>query len=282
LGAPIVSIDSMQVYRKMDIGTAKPDAATRARFGYRMVNVAEPEEDYGPARFQREGRAELTEIAAAHENVVIVGGSGLYFRALVDPLQFPPTDAAVRALLLETPHEDLVAELTAADTEVATVVDLANPRRVVRAVEVQRITGRTPRTRAATAEAKAVRRYHAVHDFTAVGVDAGGVLADRVVRRFDQMMEDGLLDEVAALAPRLGILARQAVGYKELLPVLDGVRSVDDGRELAIRATMALAKRQRTFFRRDPRIRWLAWQDDARKRRDSAVQRLEEAGAWTS
>jgi tRNA dimethylallyltransferase len=162
------------------------------------------------------------------------------------------------------------------------VVDLANPRRVVRAVEIQRITGRTPRARTGTSEAKAVREYRAVHDFTAVGVDPGGMLADRVTHRFDQMMEGGLLDEVAALAPRLGILARQAVGYKELLPVVDGVRSVDDGRELAIRATMALAKRQRTFFRRDPRIRWLAWQDDARNRTYSAVQRLEEAGAWTS
>ena len=272
----------MQVYRGMDIGTAKPDPVTAMRFDYRMVDVADPEEEYGASRFQTDARAAIGEITAANRNVVIVGGSGLYFRALVDPLEFPPTDAVLRAELEATPGADLVAELTTADPEVPSVVDLANPRRVVRAVEVQRLTGRTPRARANTATADAVREYRPQLKFHAIGIDPGEALADRVVRRFDRMIERGLLEEVSALAPRLGILASQAVGYKELLPVVDGSCSAEKGRELALAATMALGRRQRTFFRRDPRIRWISWQDDASKTMQSAVRELEEAGAWIS
>ena len=272
----------MQVYRGLDIGTAKPDLATRRRFDYRMVDVADPEEEYGASRFQEEGRAAIDEITAANRNVVIVGGSGLYFRALVDPLEFPPTDAVLRAELEATPREDLVAELIATDPEVSSVMDLANPRRVVRAVEVQRLTGRTPRARANTAAADAVREYRSLQKFHAIGIDPGEALADRVARRFDRMIERGLLEEVASLAPRLGILARQAVGYKELLPVVEGRCALETGRELAVAATIALGRRQRTFFRRDPRIRWIAWQDDVGKTTQSAVRELEEAGAWIS
>ena len=282
LGAAIVSVDSMQVYRGMDIGTAKPDPETRRRFDYRMVDVADPEEEYGASRFQAEGRAAIDEVSAANRNVVIVGGSGLYFRALVDPLEFPPTDAELRAALEATAGEALVAELTAADPDVSSLVDLANPRRVLRAVEVQRLTGRTPRARANTAAADAVRGYRSLLEFHAIGIDPREALADRIVRRFDRMLERGLLEEVSALAPRLGILARQAVGYKELLPVVDGSRAAEKGRELALAATMALGRRQRTFFRRDPRIRWISWQDDASKTMQSAVRELEEAGAWIS
>ena len=272
----------MQVYRGMDIGTAKPDPETRRRFDYRMVDVADPEEEYGASRFQAEGRAAIDEVSAANRNVVIVGGSGLYFRALVDPLEFPPTDAELRAALEATAGEALVAELTAADPDVSSLVDLANPRRVLRAVEVQRLTGRTPRARANTAAADAVRGYRSLLEFHAIGIDPREALADRIVRRFDRMLERGLLEEVSALAPRLGILARQAVGYKELLPVVDGSRAAEKGRELALAATMALGRRQRTFFRRDPRIRWISWQDDASKTMQSAVRELEEAGAWIS
>lgn len=281
-GAVLVSVDSMQVYRGMDIGTAKPDADTRRRFDYRMIDVADAAEDYDVARYQREGRIALDQIAASNRSAVVVGGSGLYFRALVDPLEFPPTDAAVRAELEAMAFEDRVAELVAADPDAGTIIDLANPRRVLRAVEIHRITGRTPSERRATAGATAVRSFRPERSFVAVGVDPGERLVGRVMRRFDEMLDAGLLAEVEELAPSLGLHARQAVGYKELLPVTEGRRTIDEARRLAIAATTALAKRQRTFFRRDPRIRWLPWQDGGDERFETVVGEFEEGAAWTS
>jgi tRNA dimethylallyltransferase len=136
-------------------------------------------------------------------------------------------------------------------------VDLANPRRVVRAVEVLRLTGRTPSQRATSPEAAAVRDYLPSRPVKMFGVDRGGGLAASIERRFDAMLEAGLLDEVRRLAGHMGRTASQAVGYKELAPVSSGAVSLAEGRRAAIRATLQLAKRQRTFFRRDPRIQWL-------------------------
>ena len=119
-------------------------------------------------------------------------------------------------------------------------------------------------------------------DFVAIGVDPGPELPDRVERRFDTMLQLGLEDEVRRLQPRLGRMAAQAVGYKELLPVVIGMGSLTAGREAAIRATRALAKRQRTFFRRDPRIRWVAWDPDPAVRLHAALDYLDGTAAWTS
>ena len=282
IGAVVVSVDSMQVYRGMDIGTAKPDEATSRRFDYRMVDVADVWEDYHVGRFQDEGRRALDEIGATGRDAVVVGGSGLYFRALVDPLEFPPTDAGLRSELEHIDPEELQAELVEVDPAAAKVVDLANPRRVLRAVEIYRITGRTPTERAASAGAEAVRRYRPERHFAAIGVDPGERLAERIAQRFDGMLAAGLLAEVRALAPRLGSHAREAVGYKQLLPVVDGTRVIDDARDLAIAASSALAKRQRTFFRRDPRIRWIPWQDGVDARIASTVGMFEEDASWIS
>ena len=189
---------------------------------------------------------------------MIAGGTGLHFRALVDPLDFPPTDDDVRSELEATDAVELRARLEALDPGAVDHVDLANPRRVLRALEIHALTGDTPSMRAAHPDAAAVRTYTPRVAFVGIGVDPGDVLRDRIAARFDAMLEAGLLDEAAALAPRLGRIARQAVGYKELLDVVDGDATLDEGRAAAIQATIALAKRQRTFFRRDPRITWLA------------------------
>jgi tRNA dimethylallyltransferase len=282
LSGEIVSVDSMQVYREMDIGTAKPDPATCARIPHHLIDLVEPEEPYSVAEYQAEGRRVLDRLEGGDTTSVIAGGSGLHFRALVDPMSFAPTDPALRIELEAMGATDLVTELLATDPAAGSHVDLSNPRRVVRAVETLRLTGVTPSQRAATAEAEALRSYAPRLPVVALGIDPGDGLLARVTGRFDAMLATGLLDEVAALAPRLGRTARQAVGYKELLPVVGGALTLEEGRAAAIQATLALAKRQRTFFRRDPRIRWLTWHDDPDERISAARRVLEEAETWTS
>jgi tRNA dimethylallyltransferase len=276
-GGHIVSVDSMQVYRGMDIGTAKATATMRQAVTHHLLDLVEPEHDHSVAEYQREGRAVLAELAAADTKTVICGGSGLHFRSLVDPLEFPPNDVVVRQDLERLDPEVARARLVELDADAATHVDMNNPRRVVRALEVAMITGHTPSRRAQTEAAEAVRSYRPVVDFVAIGLDPGDGLPFRVERRFDQMLADGLVDEVRRLQPRLGRMAAQAVGYKELLPVIAGERELEDGRAAAIRATMALAKRQRTFFRRDPRIHWISWDPDPQVRLETALEYLDGA-----
>jgi tRNA dimethylallyltransferase len=280
MGADFVSVDSMQVYRGMNIGTAKPDGTMRRRYGYHLVDLVDPTDELSVAEYQAAGSGVLDRLAVEERAGILAGGSGLHLRSLVDPLEFPPTDDALRTELEEAPRRELLEELLAADPGAGDAVDLANPRRVLRAVEVLRLTGETPTGRVATPQAAAVREYRATRPFIGVGIDPGEDLAARVEERFDAMLGVGLLDEVAALAPRLGRTARQAVGYKELIPVVSGEASLEEGRAGAIRATLALAKRQRTFFRRDPRIEWIPWHHEPEERAAAAWSRLEES--WTS
>lgn len=278
----ILSVDSMQVYQGMDIGTAKPSVATRARLRHHLIDLVPPEVEFTVADFQRHGRGVLADLERRAVTAVIAGGSGLHHRALVDPLTFGPTDAALRTELEAAALEDLVTELLGSDPDAGAHVDLANPRRVVRAVEILRLSGETPSVRASRPEMEALRDYRPVVPHRSVGVDPGDALHERVTRRFTSMLQRGLLDEVARLAPRLGRTARQAVGYKELLPVVAGEASLEQGTANAIRATTALAKRQRTFFRRDPRIHWIPWDDDPVVRWDRVRSVLEEDPAWSS
>lgn len=282
LGAEILSVDSMQVYRGMDIGTAKPGAATRANVRHHLIDLVDPHETYTAADHQRHGRSVLADLQAADVPAIIAGGTGLHFRALIDPLDFPPTDAELRRELEQRTSDELRAELVAADASASDHVDLANPRRVLRAVEVMRLTGATPTSRASDRRAAAVRGYAGDIDCVTIGVDPGDTLAARIEARFDAMLAAGFVDEVAGLAPRLGRTARQAVGYRELLDVVTGLVTLEEGRIAVIRATKRLAKRQRTFFGRDPRVRWIPWHDSAEARVAAARRVLEEAGVWTS
>ena len=272
LPVEIVSVDSMQVYRGLDIGTAKPTKQDQQRVPHHLIDLVDPQEPFSVADHQRHGIATLAAIAEREALPVIVGGSGLHFRSLVDPLEFPPSDPDVREELENADQADLVTELLAADPEAVGRVDLANPRRVIRALEIYRLTGDTPSQRAASPNAAEVRDYVPCQPMAAIGLDPGEELADRVTERFDAMLAAGLVDEVAAHADRLGVTAAQGVGYKQLLPVVAGESSLGEGRDAAIRATMGLAKRQRTFFRRDPRIEWLEWRADPAEFMDNAVQ----------
>jgi tRNA dimethylallyltransferase len=272
----------MQVYRGMDIGTAKPSPETRRRIPHHMVDIAEPSDEVNVQRFQDLARKAIADAHARGRRVVIAGGSGLHFRAIVDPMTFAPTDPDVRRRLEEGEPGVLRSRLLEADPDAAEHLDVANPRRVVRALEILELTGETPSARSVGAESRAVGRYEALLPFTAFGIDPGVGITLRIEERFRSMVAHGLLDEVAGLQGRLGVTAAQAVGYKELLPVVRGEAELDDGVAEAIRATRGLVKRQRTFFRRDPRIAWLPWQDDDARRIEDAVESIGERAAWTS
>ena len=278
VGAEIVSVDSMQVYRGMDIGTAKPTTADRARVAHHMIDIVDPIDPYSVAEFRIEARRSTESVSAP---LLVAGGSGLHFRSLVDPLDFGPTDAAVRAEIEGNDTATLREALLAVDPQAADHVDFDNRRRVVRALEILQLTGATPSERADSPRAQAVRDYESEIPLVAVGIDAGDGLAARVEVRFDQMLADGLVDEVTALMGTWGPTASQAVGYREIARVVVGEWSLDEGRQRSIEATTALARRQRTYFRRDPRIVWLQWHDDPEIVAAAALQVFQEAG-WSS
>lgn len=194
-----------------------------------------------------------------HPVIVIAGGSGLHFRSVVDPLSFPPHDREVRSEL-EAMSEPVDA-LLRVDPGAGEFVDLQNLRRVIRALEVWHLTGVTPSARHQGDEGVAVRDYEPLYQFSAVGVDPGQGLEARIFSRTDRMRESGLLEEVDRLRGRLGPTAAGAVGYRQLQMVLEGRLDEADGWAQVRAETVSLAKRQRTFFRRDPRIQWVAWDD---------------------
>jgi tRNA dimethylallyltransferase len=272
-GAAILSVDSMQVYRGMDIGTSKPSKEEQQLVRHYMIDLAEPEETFSVARFQRESRAVIDR--AGEQMLLIVGGSGLHFRAVLDPLTFAPHDPEVRRELEEI--SDPAQALIDVDPAASRAVDLANRRRVVRALEIHRLTGLTPSERLQTTEASALRAYRGLYDFAAVGVDPGNQLKDRIQGRLTVMREAGMLAEVKDLEPRLGPTAAGAVGYRQLVPVVRGQIAEEQGWRDTARATWQLARRQRTYFRRDPRIRWIPWAPDPEERYQAVRSSLEAA-----
>jgi tRNA dimethylallyltransferase len=258
LGCEIVSIDSMLVYRGMDIGTAKPSAADRSRVPHHLIDVAEPEEAFSVARYQALAREALAGIDARGRRALLVGGSGLYFRAVVDELEFPGTDEATRGELeaeAETAGpERLYARLAATDPVAASKIEPGNVRRTVRALEVAAVTGRR-----FSDFAEAWERYPEGR-VRAVGVDLSrDALADRIEARVASMLSAGLLREVSALLERglFGWLtSSQAIGYAEFARHLRDELSLEEAVAGTVKRTKALARRQLAWFRRDPRIRW--------------------------
>ena len=258
-GAEIISVDSMQVYRGMDIGTAKPTVLERREIRHHMVDIVEPEADYSVSEFSETGRRILE---GAGLPLIIAGGSGLHFRSLVDPMSFAPTDPELRPHLDELPLEELRVELESVDAGAAEHVDMHNKRRVVRALEVFRLGGGTPTERSQTAEADRLRRYDADYEFRGFGLDPGERSEELIVKRLQRMRGGGLVDEVTDLAQRLGKTARAAVGYREVLDALEGNRTLDSAFDEIARNSRKLARRQRTWFQRDPRVQWIPWSED--------------------
>jgi len=252
-GVDVASCDSMLVYRGMDIGTAKPSAAQRASVPHHLLDLAEPSERFTVSRFQEAARVVL-----ARGRSLLVGGSGLYFRAVVDELRFPPEDPAVRAALEAEADslgaDQLYARLADVDPVGAARIDPANVRRTIRALEVSTITGAPFSEFAAAWEVYDPARVRAA----GIRLDAA-TLDVRVRARVAAMLDAGWLDEVRGLVARgfgAWLTASQAIGYAELAEHLEGTLALDEAMERTVRRTKQLARRQMAWFRRDPRIRW--------------------------
>lgn len=259
----------MQVYRGMNVGTAKATVVERKGVTHHLIDVAEPSEEFSVAEYRRLGRAVID--SSAHP-IVIVGGSGLHFRALVDPMSFAPTDPGLRAELEEKTLGEIAADLVASDPAAGNHVDLANKRRVIRALEIVMLTGETPSQRANSAEADDLKRYVPELEFTAVGVDPGQGIDERIDLRLAEMRRGGLVDEVRGLSDRMGRTARSAVGYREVLDYLDGKVSLDEAFDSIRQNTRKLVKKQRSWFQRDPRIRWIPWMEDEADRVERVME----------
>ena len=250
----IVAIDAFTVYRGMDVGTAKPDQAARQRIPHHLVDVLDPSEELTVVRFRDLARAAIAAVHARGATALLVGGSGLYWRAVVDDLAFPPTDPTVRRAVEERYGDDrdaAHAELVRVDPEAARRIDARNLRRVVRALEVVELTGRR-----FSDWDDAWRRYGSVYrELDVVLLDPpNDVLRSAIVERAEAMVADGLLAEVAGLRARhRSRTACAAIGVAEAEAVLDGRAPVDGLAQAVAERTWRYARRQRAWFRADPR-----------------------------
>jgi tRNA dimethylallyltransferase len=254
-GVGLVSVDSMQVYRGMDIGTAKPTPAERAEVPHHLLDLVDPAEEFTVAEFQRAAKAALADIDARGGRALLVGGTGLHHRAVIDDLDIPGRWPDLRAELEREADEHgaagLHARLAALDPLAASRMDPENARRVVRALEVTLGSGR-PFSSYGPGLAD-----HGASAVMQVGLDvAPDELAQRIESRVERMFADGLVEEVRALPP-LGRTAAQALGYKEVLLHLAGELTLDEAMALVVRRTRRFARRQQKWFGRDPRIRWV-------------------------
>lgn len=255
LGAEIVSLDSMQVYRGMDVGTDKVPAGLRERVPHHLIDVADPGDDITVAEFQSIARGAVEEITARGRLPLLVGGSGLYFRAVVDDLRFPPQAPEVRARLEERLAADGVEELHRQlrdfDPRAAAAIEPRNERRIVRALEVIELTGRP------FSDNDGWDSYESLYDLCVAGVTRPRPeLFARIEARVGAMLVNGLVDETLGVAAAgLGRTARQALGYRQVLEAPEDA-DLDDVAEAIIRATKRFARRQESWFRADPRVRW--------------------------
>ncbi|PPK62229.1 tRNA (adenosine(37)-N6)-dimethylallyltransferase MiaA [Actinokineospora auranticolor] len=258
LGGEVVNADAMQLYRGMDIGTAKITQVERRGVAHHLLDVLDVRETASVAAYQRDARAAIEDVLARGRVPVLVGGSGLYVQAVVDDLEFPGTDPAIRgrleAELAEVGPAPLHARLTELDPVAAEAVLPTNGRRVVRALEVIELTGRPF---SATMPRPGPARYGMVM----VGLDRpNGDLDARVDLRVTRMFADGLVDEVRALTThglRDGKTAARALGYQQVLTALDTDGDLTVAANDTARATRRFVRRQRSWFRRDHRIAWL-------------------------
>jgi tRNA dimethylallyltransferase len=256
LGGEVVNADSMQLYRGMDIGTAKPDAAERGGVPHHLLDLWHVREPASVAEYRAHARAEIDRLRAAGVLPLLVGGSGLYIRAVLDELDFPGTDAVVRARLADelatVGTAGMHERLAALDPAAAATILPSNGRRIVRALEVIELTGGP--FRASLPEP----RPH--YPARVIGVDRDPAeLDERIAVRVDRMWAAGFVAEVEALAAdglREGPTASRALGYAQVLAQLDGELSPGEARERTVQTTRRFVRRQRSWFRRDPATTW--------------------------
>ncbi|HTC69432.1 MAG TPA: tRNA (adenosine(37)-N6)-dimethylallyltransferase MiaA [Acidothermaceae bacterium] len=257
MNGEIVNADSMQLYQGMDVGTAKLTPDERQGVVHHLLDIWPVTRTASVADYQTHARAAIDDIAARGNTPILVGGSGLYIRAVIDDMRFPGTDADVRASL-ETElaavgAPAMHARLAAVDSAAAATLLPTNGRKIVRALEVAAIgggsfTGLMP-------------PYESVYDAVIIGLDRPTAeLDERLTQRVATMWERGLVDEVRkleAVGLRDGVTARRALGYRQVLAMFDGVLSDEQARAQTVQATKRFVRRQRSWFRPDPRINWL-------------------------
>lgn len=260
IGAEIINADSMQLYRGMDIGTAKLKVTERRDITHHMLDVLDVTEDSTVAWYQERARTAIAEIHDKGLHAIIVGGTGLYIKAILDDLNFPDTDPQVRANLEKLGEEFganyLFERLQELDPAAALAIDRANVRRIIRALEVIEITGK-PFT--ANLPREDSSRFPDALQFGLV-MDREH-LRERIDLRVDRMWEEGFVAEVDELITqgiRLGSTAQRALGYAQILAMRAGTLSEDEAKEETKRASRQYARRQETWFSRDQRIQWVA------------------------
>lgn len=262
-GAPILSTDSRQVYRGMAVGTAQPSAEQLKAVEHHFIASHDIKDNLNCGEYEVQALARLEELFAVHDCVVAVGGSGLYVRALCEGMDdLPRADEALRGRLSERLAaegvESLAEELKKRDPAYYDAVDRNNPARVLRALEVCLQTGRP------YSEQRSGMRRKRPFEIRKIGIDLPReVLYERIDRRVDAMLADGLEAEARALYPCRGLNALRTVGYSELFDYFEGRTTREEAVELIKRNSRRYAKRQLTWFRRDPEIRWFAPDDDA-------------------
>jgi tRNA dimethylallyltransferase len=260
IDAEIINADSMQVYRGMDIGTAKITVDERQGIRHHMLDVLDVNQDSTVAWYQSDARAAIDEIHSRGKNVVMVGGTGLYIKAVIDELNFPDTDPMVRHTLNKEAEElgidAMFDRLEKLDPAAALAIDRANLRRIIRALEVIEITGK-PFT--ANLPRQESIRYPRARQFGLV-MDRDD-LSERIDVRVNSMFEQGLVAEVQKLISEgllQGRTAQRALGYSQVISYLHNELSLDAAIEETKRATRQYARRQETWFSRDSRIKWIA------------------------
>jgi tRNA dimethylallyltransferase len=263
LETEIISVDSALVYRRLNIGSAKPDSATLALAPHRMIDIRDPHEVFSAAEFAKEALPHMNALSATGRVPLLVGGTGLYFRALLEGLsEMPPADATVRAVLNAQAQEDgwsaMHAQLAAIDPGSASRIHPNDPQRIIRALEIHRISGRT-RSDWQSQERTQAFPFRILH--LVLAPKDRGELHRRIAQRFDAMLDQGFLDEVRELMtdPRLhgDLPSMRAVGYRQAWEHLAGQTDATAFRDKAIAATRQLAKRQLTWFRGQESSRWL-------------------------
>ncbi|MBH9978988.1 tRNA (adenosine(37)-N6)-dimethylallyltransferase MiaA [Bifidobacterium sp. W8108] len=252
--AEIINADAYQMYRGMDVGTAKPTVEERAAVPHHLVDVIEPRETMSVARFQEMARGLIDDLRERGVRPILVGGSGLYTRAVLDDLSFPGTDQAVRSRIEERAENEgaglLFKELEEKDPRAAARMDPRNVRRTVRALEVMEITGRP--------YSATLPRYRYLLPAVQIGLDLDREELDRRIdARTEAMRRNDLVGEVRRLRDNLGTTAARALGYPQVEDYLDGRTDLDGAFSLIAQKTKRLARKQMGWFGRDPRIHWL-------------------------
>lgn len=266
--AEIVNADAYQMYRGMDIGTAKASAEERALVPHHLIDIIDPDDTMTAARFQQLARNEITRLQSQHIRPILVGGSGLYARAAIDDITFPGTDPSIRSALEQRAREEgeqaLFDELRQRDPQAAANMDARNVRRTIRALEVIELTGRP--------YSATLPRYRYVIPSVQIGLDLSrDELDERVTLRTQRMFDEGFVAEVERVRPHLGATAARALGYQQVIDYLDGLTDLEEAQALVAQKTRRLARKQMGWFGRDPRIHWLSALDPALVDRTMAV-----------